>query len=117
MRILFACMTLAIFSFTIAAHAMASLGISKEMRAIIESLKNDGELDIENLPRASGATFGKVEESPDVETYNHRIDGRQDAFAYRIYYNKSTREYWIWKTGGIAMVSEYYGPMKLPESP
>lgn len=117
MRILALWSAIAMLFLPVNVRAMASLGVSKDMRQIVEILKGGSYgLDVTGMPKAPEAEAQKAVEKPGIEVYKFPRDKRQDAFVYTIYYNKATREYWVWETGGVAMVSRYYGPVKLPVS-
>lgn len=81
-------------------------------------------LDVSALPKATGKEWHRpVSEKEtksllhqpgmEVSKYNpHR--SYADAFTYYIFFKPATRQYWVWRLGGIGMVSEFFGPGRLP---
>lgn len=105
--------------FSLISCASGPGGNSRGMQEIVRSLRVDPyNLDLSGMYRGSPEEFEIMRGRSHMEIYRVPTrPGNVDAFQYTVYYNKSDKQYWVTRSGGIAGVSELYGPVDYPPTP
>jgi hypothetical protein len=85
---------------------------SEEMILILLHYKSGpNDLDVKKLPLDKGMDFPSKKEMPEYEEYNVPYpEGFADYFGYSVYLHIKSGRYWIHQSGGVAGVSNFYGP-------
>jgi hypothetical protein len=96
------------------AFGMASCAApSREMQAIVAPLQTDKyNLDVSNLPRNREMSLDLLADNKELEVYRVPRQSGADIFAYNVYYDSVQHQYWVTRVGGIAAVSDIFGPIK-----